>query len=197
MATTSIPPRRGRNRLRPFIWGIAAALLLLPALAMRFTGEVDWDGADFVVMGLMLATACGLYELGAWLSGNTAYRAAFGIAVVAGFLTVWVNLAVGMFGSENHPLNLMFGAVLLLAALGALLAGFRAHGMAWAMGATAVAQLLAAGTGLAVGVSVGMDEQGGPPLAREALLTACFALPWLASAMLFRKAADTEAAAER
>lgn len=196
MTTTSTFPRRGRNRLRPFIWGAAAVLLLLPALAMQFTGEVDWDGADFVVMGLMLATACGLYELAAWLSGNTAYRAAFGIALVAGFLTVWVNLAVGMFGSEGHPLNLMFGGVLLLAALGALLARFRAHGMAWAMGATAVAQLLAAGVGLAVGVSVGTDEQGGPPLAREALLTACFALPWLASAMLFRKAADTEAAAD-
>ena len=195
MAINPTPPRRGHNRLRPFIWGTAAVLLLLPALAMRFTDEVDWNGADFIVMGLLLAVACGLYELGAWMSGNPAYRTAFGIAVVAGFLTVWVNLAVGMFGSEGHPLNLMFGGVLLLAALGALLARLRARGMAWAMAATAGAQLLAAGVGLAVGMSVGTDEQGGPPLAREALLTAFFAVPWLASAMLFRKAADEERAA--
>lgn len=183
--------RRGRNRLRPLIWGGAAVLLLLPAVAMQFDASgVDWTGGDFVVMGAMLATACGLYELGAWLSGNAAYRAAFGIATLAGFLTIWVNLAVGMIGSEGNALNLMFGAVLLVAAAGALLARFRAPGMARAMGATSVAQLLVAGIGLGVGLAAGTDEAAGPPLAREAFLTACFALPWLASAVLFRKAAE-------
>lgn len=195
MATTPAPiPRRRRNRLRPWIWGGAAVLLLLPAVAMRFTAEVDWSGADFVVMGAMLATACGLYELGAWLSGNMAYRAAFGIAVATGFLTVWVNLAVGMFGSEDDPLNLMFGGVLLVAATGALLARFRARGLAWAMGATAAAQLLAAGIGMALGLATGADGQAGAPLGREAFLTACFALPWLASALLFRNAAEDRTA---
>lgn len=190
MATTPNPDtRRGRNRLRPLIWGLAALLLLLPAVAMRFTTEVDWTTSDFVVMGALLTIACGLYELAAWLSGNAAYRGAFGIAVVTGFLTVWVNLAVGMFGSEDGALNLMFGGVLLVAAVGALLANFRAHGMARAMTATAVAQLLAAATGLVVGLTVGTDEQEGPGVAYEAFLTACFALPWLASAQLFRRAA--------
>jgi hypothetical protein len=97
-----------------------------------------------------------------------------------------------MFGSEGNPLNLMFGGVLLVAALGAMLAGFRARGMAWAMGATAAAQLAAAAVGLAVGLTVGMDEQGGPGVGLEGFLTACFALPWLASSQLFRVAARTE-----
>jgi hypothetical protein len=194
MATTPTSDiRHGRNRLRPFIWGTAAVLLLLPAVAMRFTHEVNWTGSDFAVMGIMLATACALYELGVRLSGNMLYRAAFGIAVVTGFLTVWVNLAVGMFGSENNPLNLMFGGVLLVAALGSLLSMFRARGMAWAMGATAVAQLFAAGAGLVVGLSAGTDERHGPDIALETFLTACFALPWLASSMVFRKAADQSA----
>ena len=195
MATTSVSnsQARGRSRLRPFIWGSAALLLLFPAVAMRFTAEVNWTGADFVVMGAMLTAACGVYELGVWLSGNGAYRAAFGIAAVTGFLTVWVNLAVGMFGSENNPLNLMFGGVLLVAALGAVLSMFRARGMAWAMAATAVAQLLAAGVGLAAGAARGFDESHGPSLALETLLTACFALPWLLASMLFRKAANHQA----
>jgi hypothetical protein len=167
---------------------MAAVVLLMPAVAMRFTGEVNWSASDFVVMGAMLATACALYELGAWLSRSPAYRAAFGIAVIAGFLTVWVNLAVGMFGSEHNPLNLMFAGVLLVAALGALRARFRARGMARAMGATAVAQMLAAAVGLAIGLTAGMDELGGPGIGREAFLTACFAVPWLASAQLFHKA---------
>jgi len=176
--------RRGRNRWRPLIWGTAALLLLLPAVAMQFTGEVDWTASDFIVMGVMLSAACGAYELATWLSGNTAYRAAFGIAVVTGFLLVWVNLAVGILGSENNLENLMFAGVLLVAAIGALLANFRAGGMARTMDATALAQLLVA----TIALAIGFRERG-------VLLAACFAVPWFASAQLFRKAAREQASA--
>lgn len=175
---TSIGQQRGGNRLRPFIWGGAAILLLVPWVAMRFTTEVDWTGADFVAMGLLLGSACALYELGAWMSGNPAYRAGFGLAVVTGFLTVWVNLAVGMLGNENDAINLMFAGVLGVAAAGALLARLRAPGMAWAMAAAAAAQLAAASVGTAVG---GFEPH-------ELVLTALFAAPWLVAAALFRQA---------
>ena len=188
--------RRGSNRWRPLIWGGAACLLLVPAVAMQFTTEVNWTPGDFIAMGVILAIACGIYELSAWLSGNTVYRAAFGIAVLAGFLTVWVNLAVGMIGSEDDNLNLMFGGVLVLAMLGSLAARFRAARMAVVMAATAAAQLVAAGIGLVVGLTVGTDEVAGPNLSREVFLTACFAVPWLASSILFRQAASDNTAAE-
>ncbi len=170
-----------KNGLRPFVWGAAACLLLLPAVAMQFFPHsgVNWTASDFVVMGVMLSIACGLYELGAWMSGNTAYRAGFGIAALTAFLTLWVNLAVGMLGSENDIVNLMFAGVLCVAAVGGLVAAFKPAGMARATTAAAVAQLLAVGVGLA------MREF--EPL--ELTLTAMFALPWLASAALFRKAA--------
>ncbi|WP_223158066.1 hypothetical protein [Thermomonas brevis] len=169
------------NGLRPFVWGGAAGLLLLPVAAMRFFPEagVDWSGADFAVMGALLAAACGLYELGAWLGATRAYRAGFGLAVLAGFLTVWANLAVGMLGDEGNPANLLFLGVLAVAALGSLLARFRPAGMAKAMFATAAAQLAAVGIALATG---GFE-------ARELALTACFALPWLLAGWLFRSAA--------
>ncbi|MDQ3229780.1 MAG: hypothetical protein M3Q13_08635 [Pseudomonadota bacterium] len=169
------------NRWRPLIWGGAAGLLLLPAIAMQFDNtEVNWTAGDFIVMGIVLAIACGIYELGAWLSGNTAYRAGFGIATLTGFLTIWVNLAVGMLG--EGAVNLMFAGVLFVAAIGAILGNFRARGMARAMFATALAQLAAAGAGLAMGYE---------PL--EVSLTACFALPWLLSGALFQKAAQDAA----
>ncbi|HZF98693.1 MAG TPA: hypothetical protein VEY92_10725 [Pseudoxanthomonas sp.] len=186
--------RRGRSRLRPLIWGGAALLLLLPTVAMRFTAQVEWTASDFMLMGVMLAAACGICELALWLSGDPVYRAAYGIAVATGFLTVWVNLAVGMFGSENSAINLMFAGVLLVAAMGSLLAGFQPRGMARAMAATAAAQLLAAALGLAIGLAAGTDEGQGRGLAWETFLTACFAAPWLASAQLFRKAAQRQAA---
>lgn len=170
-----------RNGLRPFIWGAAACLLLLPAVAMQWfpASGVNWTGSDFIVMGVLLAILCGLYELGAWLSGNIAYRAGFGLAALTGFLTIWVNLAVGMLGDEDGTINLMFAGVLLIAAAGALVARLKPRGMAVAMAAAAIAQLGAVGVALALG---GYD-------ARELTFTAMFAVPWLVSAALFRKAA--------
>lgn len=173
---------RPRNRLRPFVWGGAALLLLLPAVAMRFTSEVNWTALDFVVMGAMLATACTLFELAVWLSGSLVYRLAFALAIATGFLTVWVNLAVGMLGDENDAISLLFVGVLLVAAVGAALARFRAPGMARAMFATAAAQLVA--------VVVALPMEFAP---LELTLTAMFALPWLASGLLFGAAAKTKA----
>lgn len=171
----------GKHRLRPLAWGGAACLLLLPALVMRLYPQagVNWTALDFAAMGVLLVAACGLYEFAAWLGGPLAYRAGFGVAVLAGFLTIWVNLAVGMLGSEGNIANLMFVGVLGIAGLGSLLARFRAAGMANAMFAAALAQLAVVGIALAVG---GFNE-------RELALTACFAMPWLLAGALFRYAA--------
>ena len=170
-------PRR-RNRWSLAIWGTAAVLLLLPAIAMRFSDTgVDWDARDFMVMGVMFFIACGSYEVVARISDNTAYRAASGIALVTAFLTVWVNLAVGMLGSEQNPANLLFGGVLAIALLGALVARFRPRGMARAMRAAATAQAAMALYALFGGY------------AEVTLHVGLFALPWLLSARLFKKAA--------
>jgi hypothetical protein len=167
---------RRRNRWSAMIWGGAAALLALPLVAMQLTREVVWTASDFVVMGAMLAIACGAYELAARSSAGLAWRAGAAVAILAGFLTFWVNLAVGMIGDEGNPFNLVFAGVILLALAGAFLARFRPEGMARAMLAAAVAQVLAAALGLAA------DPRG-------ALFAAAFGLLWLLSAALFRKAA--------
>lgn len=174
-------PRR-RNRWRLAIWGTAAFLLLLPAIAMRFPDSgVDWDARDFIVMGAMFFIACGAYEVVAHISDNTLYRAASGIAIVTAFLTVWVNLAAGMLGSERNPANLLFGGVLLVGLIGALLARFRPRGMVRAMQAAALAQAAMALYALLGGY------------AGVTLHILFFAVPWLLSARLFRKAARATA----
>ncbi|MDQ3287590.1 MAG: hypothetical protein M3Q42_04890 [Pseudomonadota bacterium] len=165
------------NRWGPVIWGGAALLLLAPLVAMQFTGEVNWDETDFMVVGAMLLAACGTYELATRVSGNTAYRVAAGIAVVTAFVLVWVNLAVGVFGSEDNPANLMFGGVIAVAIVGSIAARFQARRMATVFNTTAAAQALVAAIGLLLGF--------GPTV----LLAALFAMPWLVSARLFRKAA--------
>lgn len=166
------------NPLSPVIWGAAACLLLLPWVAMQFTHDVVWTAFDFIVFGTMLAVACGAYELAARMSRNTWYRAAAGIAVLAGFFMVWVNLAVGIIGSEHNPANLMFAGVLGVGVGGALIARFRALGMAYALVAMALAQALVG----AIVLVAGWGYEG-------VVLSGCFVAAWLASSELFRQAA--------
>ena len=159
------------------MWGGAALLLALPAIAMQLNASgVDWSAGDFIVMGAMLGVACGACELAARASANGSYRVAAGIAIGTAFLTVWVNLAVGMIASEDNFYNQLFGGVLLLALGGSVAARFRPRGMAWAMVAAAVAQAVLGAIGLPV------DQRG-------AIFSMIFALPWLLSALLFRRAA--------
>ena len=168
------------NRLRSSVWGGAAALLALPAIAMRLGADgVHWGAADFLVFGAMLVVACGLYELAARMSRDVRYRAGAGVAVATGVLTAWANLAVGMVGNEGNAFNLLFAGVLAVAVAGAVFARLRADGMARAMLATAIAQALV----VAAAFVVGGDMRG-------AVFSALFVAPWLLSSALFRRASQ-------
>ena len=173
-------PGMGANRWRLAVWASAACLLLLPLVAMQFDGTgVEWTGSDFAVMGGMLAAACGIWELGMWLSRNRAYRAAFAVAAMAAFLMTWINLAVGIIGNEGNPLNLLFFAVIAVGVVGALVARFRPLGLAAAMVAMAGAQSM-------VGVVTWIVH------GKTAALSGVFTAAWLLSAWLFARAARTK-----
>lgn len=167
------------------VWGAAALILLLPLVAMQFTDEVDWDETDFIVVGAMLAVACGACELAARMTGSSAYRTAVGVAVAAAFILVWMNLAVGIIGSEDNPANLMYGGVLAVGIIGAAIARFQPDGMAHALVATALAQTLAG----IIALIAGWGSTGANWPQVIVVLTMFFAAVWLISAWLFRRAA--------
>lgn len=168
-----------RSRWRIAVWGTAAFLLLLPLAAMQFTTEVNWDETDFIIFGAMLVAAGGTYELAARVTGSGAYQGAVGTAIAAAFILVWMNLAVGMIGTEDNPLNLMYGGVLAVAIVGAVIARFQPDGMARAMVATALAQVLVATLAQVAGHFTWV-------------LTAGVVALWLGSASLFRKAGQEQ-----
>ena len=85
------------HRWRMAGWAMAALLLLLPLITMLVTHEVAWDGADFAIFGAMLLTVGGAYELTVRMTRSTACRTAIGVVLVATFLLVWAELAVGIF----------------------------------------------------------------------------------------------------
>ncbi|HEX8365127.1 MAG TPA: hypothetical protein VF603_07575 [Allosphingosinicella sp.] len=157
-------------------WGIAAALLVLPLVAMQFTDEVNWTPLDFVFAAVLFGSVGLAFEMTVRKTGNMAYRGGVAVTLAAAFLTVWVNAAVGMIGAEDNPYNLLFLGVVVLASFGAIVARFRPAGMALASLLAAVAQ---AGLGLG-GLSA--DPRGG-------VLSTGFALLWLLAAALFYNAA--------
>jgi hypothetical protein len=182
-------PQNGARRRRPSWriapWAIAALMLLSPLVAMQFTDEVAWDETDFIIMGALLFGACGVYELAARMTGNVACRGAVAVAVVAAFLLIWINLAVGIIGSEDNPANLMYGGVLGVGIVGALLARFQPAGMARALAGTALAQALVG----AIAVITGSGSTGANWPGAILFLTLFFVALWLTSAWLFRNAA--------
>lgn len=117
-----------------------ALLLLIPLVAMQFTHEVVWTLSDFVIAGGLLFGTGLTYVVVSRMGNSTSYRLGAAVAVVAGLLLIWINLAVGFLGSEDNPANLLFGAVLAVAVVGALVARFRPLGMARAMFAAALTQ---------------------------------------------------------
>jgi hypothetical protein len=165
---------------RVVMWGGAAVLLSLPALAMRFFPDagVNWTREDFLVMTVMLLVACMAIEIGARVSNSLPYRAGVIVAVGTGFVTFWVNGAVGMIQDEGNPANLVFLAVLGIAVAGALAARLAAPGMAMTMLAAGGAQAM-----IALYVAVAGLDTG-----YTAMLIGLFTLPWLLSAGLFHLA---------
>jgi hypothetical protein len=166
-----------RNWWRIVAWSAAGGLILLPLVAMQFTSEVNWTGADFAFAIVMFGGVGLLFELAVRLSSNMAYRAGMGVALLAFFLLVWINLAVGIIGSEDNDANQMFVAVPTIAIGGALIAHFRPRGMMVAMIAAAVAQFGVAIAALVIGAGFIFP------------ITAMFAGLWMTSAWLFAKAA--------
>ena len=168
--------RRGGGSIWRFVgWGTALLLLLLPVLA-----GAPWTAFDFVFAGALLGGVGLAFELVVRKRSGFSYRLGAAVALVTALLTIWVNGAVGMIGSEDNPLNLAFGGVLLVAFVGAVFARFAAGGMMSAMIATAVAQVAAGLLGLAT------DPQG-------AVFSMAFAGFWLLAAALFRNAACEQA----
>lgn len=161
-------------------WSIPVGLLMIPWLA-RF----PWTLSDFIFAGAMFGIVGGTFELAVRASGSRAYRGGAAIALATSFLLVWINLAVGIIGNEDNPLNLMFFGVIAAAIVGSIVARFQADGMARAMTVAAALQGL-------IGIGVLLKGWGGsapPGLIALAVLIEIFAIFWLLSAFCFRKAA--------
>lgn len=74
-----------------------AAILMVPLVAMQFTGEVNWTLSDFAAAGVLLAGTGLLYVLASRLVSTARQRTWIGVGLALALLVVWVELAVGIF----------------------------------------------------------------------------------------------------
>jgi hypothetical protein len=76
---------------------ITVGLLMIPAIAMQFSDEMNWGPGDFLVAGALLFGTGLLYVLIPERTTNRSARIAVGAGLAASLLAVWAELAVGIF----------------------------------------------------------------------------------------------------
>lgn len=170
--------------LLPFLL-VPVLILQIPLAAMIF--KVDgwaWGPGSFVIAWVLMAGAGLAYKYISGQATGPAYRVATGLGVFTGLVLVWINGAVGIIGREGNPANLLFAGVLVVGAIGAVVARFKPAGMARALAATAAAQFL-----VPVIALLFWPTDFSPGVVPVFVLNLVFVLLFAAAALLFRRAA--------
>jgi uncharacterized membrane protein YoaT (DUF817 family) len=86
------------KRLFGILAGIAI-LLLVPFIAMQFSRDVRWSPYDFIIAGILLLGTGLSIELVLRKVKTRERRIALCVTILALLFLVWVELAVGLFGT--------------------------------------------------------------------------------------------------
>lgn len=167
---------------------VTALLLSIPLIAMQFTDEANWGLFDFIFAGGLIFGTGLAYQLVSSKGKNIAYRAGVGMALAGVFLLIWINLAVGIIGSEDNPVNIMYFGVIAIGFLGSIIARLQPQGMAWVMFAMATAQMLVPVIGLIIVRPQFLEPPG---VIGVFALNAFFATLFAGSGLFFRQASAT------
>jgi len=166
---------------------VTALVLLIPLISMQFSDGVVWTLSDFVFAAALISGTGIAYKFISQRSTAVAYRVATAIAVVTALLLVWVNGAVGIIGSDDNPVNLLYFVVLVIGLIGVFLSRLEADGMKRALVVTGIAQILVPIIALEF-----RPSDFDPGLVRVFGLNIFFVLLWLVSALLYRRVAQKQ-----
>jgi len=175
---------------------ITGLILGIPLLRSLFAGEWGWDIRAFLLVG-----AVGAFLFGTGLTfqmlirrlGTPAYRAAVGVALVTVFLLIWGNFVQG--ADDVNRAAFGYFVVPMVAIIGAAVVRFQANGMARALFVTAFVQALVL---VILLITRNLDLT---PWTAAVLRGFCgnafYVVLFVASALLFRRAARAESAPGR
>lgn len=74
-------------------------LLLIPAIAMQFTTEVNWSPFDFLVGGILMMCLGLIIAFYTRAKQHTSITKLLYALLIIGFILIWMELAVGIFGT--------------------------------------------------------------------------------------------------
>lgn len=165
-------------------WAAAVLFLLANVVGNQISPDVNWTAFDFVFAGVLLFGSLGIYEIAVRTTRNVVYRTGVGMALVGALLLTWINAAVGI---TDSVADLAYLGVPVVGLVGAFLARFRPKGMAQALVATAVVQVLITVIALAAGMVPEYNTTY-----EIVSLNGIFVVLFVGSAWLFWEAADSE-----
>ena len=158
---------------------VTVGLTMIPLLGDLLVDDWVWGWQAFVAWGALVFIAALTYQLVVKGMSNRAYRIALGLAVTTAFLLCWSNFVLAV---EASLANFTYFGVVALGIVAAAIARLRARGMAFALGAMAIAQALVP----FVAPIVWRDPVAVPLLGMNGVAIVLFS----ASALLFWRAAQ-------
>ncbi|WP_431612544.1 hypothetical protein [Chryseobacterium sp. 'Rf worker isolate 10'] len=81
------------------IYAFPLALLSIPLLGNLFSKEVNWSGSDFLIAGALLFTTAFLINLVRNRIKKQNQKVLIVIFILLALALIWLELAVGIFGS--------------------------------------------------------------------------------------------------
>ena len=175
-----------QHKSRLFVWTLVITLILSIFLAMQFqpfTDEVQLDEA--VAYVILLLVFGGIYELWQWLKArNKTYHIAFGVGSFGLLFLGWVSGSVGIIGSENNPVNLMYWAVPFVILVGSFISLLKNRGMMYTLFTAAVVQASVPVVALIISPEVSWGNAG---IMGVFVVNTFFVMLFVASALLFRR----------
>ncbi|WP_028100776.1 hypothetical protein [Pseudoduganella violaceinigra] len=79
--------------------GIAAvSIISIPFIASQWSDAMQWEPSDFLAAGTLLAGVGASYVLLASYMDNAVQKAVLAAVLAVGLLSVWMELAAGVFG---------------------------------------------------------------------------------------------------
>lgn len=124
------------------IWFFIILFILLVILVMnQFVKGMTWGLEDFLVAGGLLFGVTIVYEMLNQKKQLVNYKKALSIALGTNLVLIWSNLAVGIIGSENNPVNLIYFSIPIIFLSGAIISNFKASGLAKTLNIMAIVQI--------------------------------------------------------
>jgi len=87
------------NKRIALILAATVAVLLIPFIAMQFTNDVSWGSEDFLVAGVLLFGTGLLVDFVLRKVKSRSTRMIAIALIIIALVLVWVELAVGIFGT--------------------------------------------------------------------------------------------------